>query len=101
MARFAVGADGGDHARAAWDAVAAEGATDPASLRRPPAPWLIVALLPALTAWDRTRWDWLGDFERCLAWAWLELVEGATDPDAAKRAAWFHAVRDAGGMADA
>lgn len=105
VARFAAGADAGGHARAAWDAVAAEGAKHPASLARPPAPWLIVALLPALADWpgcvDPARGEWLPDFQRCIAWAWLDLVEGATGPEAAKRAAWLHAVRDAGGMANA
>jgi len=100
VARFAVGADGGDHARAAWDVVAADAAPDPASLTRPPAPWLIVALLPDLTRWDPARWRWLGDFERCVAWAWLDLIEGAAAPD--PEIAWFRAVWDApGGAADA
>ncbi len=104
VARFAAGADGADHARAAWDDVAADGAKHPAGLARPPAPWLIVALLPALADWSGradSPLEWLSDFPRCAAWAWLDLVEGATGREAAKRAARFHALRDLGGMANA
>ncbi|MFZ5746561.1 MAG: hypothetical protein ACOY45_02760 [Pseudomonadota bacterium] len=37
----------------------------------PQAPWCSVLLLPALReATDAL--DWLGDFERCVGWAWLE-----------------------------
>ncbi|CAL8981524.1 hypothetical protein RHODGE_RHODGE_02851 [Rhodoplanes serenus] len=44
--------------------------TDPAWC--PPEPWLAVALERGIVAHvDAT--DWLGDFERCLAWAFLEL----------------------------
>lgn len=36
----------------------------------PESPWCAVALLPAL-AGDIQAAHWLGDFERCLAWAWI------------------------------
>ena len=39
--------------------------------QRPPEPWCGVVLHPGLA----TRTDaatWLGDYERCLAWAWVE-----------------------------
>jgi hypothetical protein len=39
---------------------------------KPPAtPWLAVKLEPGLLL-HRDHADWLGDFERCWAWAWLE-----------------------------
>lgn len=34
-------------------------------------PWCAIILTP-LTGTDLASRDWLGDFERCLAWAWLE-----------------------------
>lgn len=34
---------------------------------RPQAPWCAVALFIVAPAFD-----WLGDFERCLAWAWID-----------------------------
>ena len=37
----------------------------------PRAPWCAVALHPALNV-DLAATSWLGDFERCLAWAWIE-----------------------------
>lgn len=37
---------------------------------QPAAPWCAVALLPPL-ALDQAAAQWLGDFERCLAWAWI------------------------------
>jgi len=39
-------------------------------LRQPPAPWCGVVLYPAL-AGHLTATEWLGDFERCVAWAWV------------------------------
>lgn len=36
----------------------------------PTAPWCAVALHPALMT-DVAAARWLGDFERCLAWAWI------------------------------
>lgn len=45
-------------------------APDAPQLDEPPAPWCAVMLLPALReAVDAM--DWLGDFERCAAWAWV------------------------------
>ena len=38
----------------------------------PPAPWIGVVVLPALATDPAVRW--LGDFERCIAWAWIERV---------------------------
>lgn len=37
---------------------------------RPPVPWAAVKLHPTL-ALHAVAADWLGDLERCLAWAWL------------------------------
>ena len=34
-------------------------------------PWCAVILTP-LTPADLVSRDWIGDFERCLAWAWIE-----------------------------
>lgn len=39
-------------------------------LRRPTEPWCAVALHPSLAA-HREATQWLGDFERCVAWAWI------------------------------
>lgn len=36
----------------------------------PAAPWCAVALLPTLAS-DMQAALWLGDYERCLAWAWI------------------------------
>ena len=46
-------------------------ATDPA--RCPPEPWLAVSLEPDLADYADAL-AWLGDFERCLAWAWVSLI---------------------------
>ncbi len=43
-------------------------------LKRPSAPFCVVALLGPL-AFDPGAQQWLGDFERCIAWAW---IDGAT-----------------------
>jgi hypothetical protein len=39
-------------------------------LEPPAAPWLAVVLLPSLVGYPATA-AWLGDFERCVAWAWI------------------------------
>jgi hypothetical protein len=39
-------------------------------LEQPGAPWCAVALHPSLALYAGPT-DWLGDFERCIAWAWL------------------------------
>ena len=44
---------------------------DLAVLDQPPAPWCAAVLLPAL-ALDHGASAWIGDFERCAAWAWLK-----------------------------
>ena len=43
-------------------------------LPQPPAPavpWLAVLVHPTVTLWSEAL-SWLGDFERCLAWAWVD-----------------------------
>lgn len=47
-------------------------ATDPD--QQPPAPWCGVVIEPALARHTDAA-HWLGDFERCLAWAWLEICD--------------------------
>lgn len=50
------------------------------SARKPGEPWCAVALHPALRA-DMGAAEWLGDFERCVAWAWITRnpsIEAAT-----------------------
>lgn len=38
-----------------------------------PGPWCLVQIYPAgVLAMDPRDMDWIGDYERCLAWAWLE-----------------------------
>lgn len=44
--------------------------TDPA--RCPQEPWIAAALDTGIVRHPDAA-EWLGDFERCLAWAWLEL----------------------------
>jgi hypothetical protein len=39
----------------------------------PPAPWCAVRLHPHLAA-ELDAAYWLGDYERCIAWAWLDLL---------------------------
>ncbi len=46
--------------------------TDPASV--PPEPWVAAALEAGIVQHVGAA-EWLGDFERCLAWAWLAHVE--------------------------
>lgn len=36
----------------------------------PPVPWIAVSIEPDLIFYPDAA-EWLGDFERCLAWAWL------------------------------
>lgn len=42
-----------------------------AALTSPGTPWCAVALRPAFSAQHGAS-AWLGDFERCVAWTWLE-----------------------------
>ena len=44
-------------------------------LERPGAPWCAVAIHPSMAMY-RGPVEWLGDFERCLAWAWITLNPG-------------------------
>ena len=44
-------------------------ATDP--IRCPPEPWCAALIYPAAATYPDVL-EWLGDLERCLAWAWLE-----------------------------
>lgn len=39
-------------------------------LARPAEPWCAVALHPGLAQYPDTA-EWLGDLERCIAWAWI------------------------------
>lgn len=43
------------------------------SLRQPPTPWCAALLLPGI-ATDAEAAHWLGDFERCLGWAWVQHI---------------------------
>lgn len=45
-------------------------ATDPE--RCPPEPWVAALLYGPLAEIYLDSMEWLGDFERCLAWAWVE-----------------------------
>lgn len=37
--------------------------------------WCAARLLPSITVGDMGEMQWLGDFERCLAWAWVDMME--------------------------
>ncbi len=39
----------------------------------PPPPWCAARLERGAHFWPETM-DWLGDFERCLAWTWLTII---------------------------
>jgi len=54
---------------ALWDSMLTTFAAAP-GLERPAEPWCAVALHAALLAHPDAG-EWLGDFERCLAWAWI------------------------------
>lgn len=57
------------HAAALWPLlVALDGAAD--GLQRPPSPWCAVSLQLGLLL-HPTASEWLGEFERCVAWAWI------------------------------
>lgn len=46
-----------------------------ASAEPPPAPWLAAVLhLPSLLPQPHAALAWLGDLERCLAWAWIDEI---------------------------
>jgi hypothetical protein len=42
---------------------------------RPAEPWCAASIDPRGASADRAAYRWLGDFERCLAWAWLTREE--------------------------
>lgn len=46
------------------------------TIPRPRAPWCAVRLQPGLAIYPSAT-EWLGDLERCIAWAWLERHSGA------------------------
>ena len=71
VAVLGVGTGDGADAAKLWADVAALGAPDPASLTRPPAPWLLAAVMPEAARWPEC-FGWLTDASRCLAWAWIE-----------------------------
>lgn len=60
---------------ALWQALHREAtlplATDPA--RPPAAPWCAVRIELGALPYLETM-AWVGDFERCLAWAWIDIV---------------------------
>jgi hypothetical protein len=41
-----------------------------AGLKAPATPWVAVALHPSASGYPEAL-DWLGDLERCIAWAWI------------------------------
>ena len=57
------------HGEALWALLVANFGAH-AKARRPGEPWCAVALHPTLVL-DPAATEWLGDFERCVAWAWL------------------------------
>ena len=40
-------------------------------LQRPAEPWVAVAVWPTIAFYPSAT-EWLGDLERCIAWAWME-----------------------------
>lgn len=38
----------------------------------PPVPWCVAKLQPTALLWSEAV-SWLGDFERCIAWAWVDV----------------------------
>lgn len=60
----------------------------PRAVRPDSLPWLAVSISPLLR-FDLDAATWLGDFERCVAWAWLESRQGIHTPnEAARDARW-------------
>lgn len=68
LVTFAVAQDagGGDEL---WAKLAGRFGAAP-GLQKPPEPWCGVVVHPALVL-DGAASEWLGDFERCVAWAWI------------------------------
>ena len=52
-----------------WSALTKAFDTRP-GLEQPGTPWLAVAVHPSIAAYAGPV-EWLGDFERCVAWAWI------------------------------
>lgn len=50
-----------------------------APVPRPAAPWCVVATYPALDDYPDNM-EWAPDFERCLAWAWINQTEPLKEP---------------------
>ncbi|QNM94879.1 hypothetical protein [Chitinimonas koreensis] len=57
------------HAIPLWEMLMQQPFVHPKS-QRPPAPWCAVALYPVLQQHPEAA-RWMGDFERCVAWAWI------------------------------
>ena len=67
------------HAAKLWDALCAAVPSRP-KMDMPATPWLAVITYPTLAAHLGAA-GWLGDFERCIAWAWITrhpVVESAS-----------------------
>lgn len=60
------------------DAVVAEGAPRLSPDRAPQEPWCAARIEPGLM-YRPDAAQWLGDFERCIAWAWLDHLETRRD----------------------
>ncbi len=56
------------HDQVLWDILIKN---QPTSLQKPTFPWCGVVLHPTLGVYFDTA-EWAGDFERCIAWAWIE-----------------------------
>ena len=61
-------------AAVAWSLLVKDADPRPAILEQPLAPWC-AARLEVGSALHPEAMSWLGDFERCLAWAWLTVLE--------------------------
>ena len=57
------------HAAALWPLLLALPGSA-SELQRPPPPWCAVSLQPGLLLHPSAS-EWLGDLERCIAWAWI------------------------------
>jgi hypothetical protein len=60
---------------ALWRAITTSPGAPPGAERRqcPPEPWCTVQLMPGMgTPEGLAAAPWLGDLERCLAWAWID-----------------------------
>lgn len=55
-----------------WDGLVKQVPAGPCGAM-PGAPWLAVLLHPSIVTFPDAA-NWLGDFERCVAWAWVERV---------------------------